>query len=118
MEKQRGLSLGGFIVVCFILILVALLGFKLFTPYVQYFTIQKTLKQIANDPEVKSGTVKDIKLAFVKHSMIDNINAIGADDLDINRDGNDLVLSASYTVKVPLVANISLLIDFNASSNN
>ncbi len=36
--------------------------------------------------------------------------------LEINKDGNDLVLSASYSVKVPLVANVSLLIDFAPTS--
>jgi len=117
MKKQSGLTLGGFIVICFILIFVALLGFKLFTPYMQYLTIQKTLKEIANDPEMKSGNAHDIKMAYVKHSMIDNIDAIGPDDIDIEKDGDTLMLSAAYSVKVPLVANVSLLIDFNASSN-
>jgi len=100
------------------MIFVALLGFKLFGPYVQYFTIQKTLKEIAHDPEMKSGNAHDIKLAYVKHAMIDNIDNVSPDDIDIDKDGDTLILSATYSVKVPLVYNVSLLIDFNASSNN
>jgi len=118
MDKQRGLTLGGFIVICFIVIFVALLGFKLFTPYMQYLTIKKTLQQIANDPEVKSGPIKDVKMAYIKHAMIDNIDAVGPDDLDIEKDGDNLTISAAYSVKVPLFYNVSLLIDFNASSEN
>ncbi|HUO45168.1 MAG TPA: DUF4845 domain-containing protein [Burkholderiales bacterium] len=117
MKKQSGLSLGGFIVVCFVVIFVALLGFKLFTPYTQYLTIQKTFRDIANDPEMKGASVRDIKMAYVKHSMIDNIDSVGPDDIDIEKDGDNITLSAAYSVKVPLVANVSLLIDFNATSN-
>src|SRR5271170_8526308 len=118
MEKQSGLSLIGFIMICFVIIFVALLGFKLFTPYVQYFTVQKTLKDIANDPEMKSGNARDIKAAYVRHSMIDNIDNVSPDDIVIEKDGDNLILTASYSVKVPLIYNVSLLIDFNASSNN
>jgi len=118
MKKQRGLSLSGLIAVCFILIVVALLGFKLFSPYMEFFTIQKTFKEIANDPEVKNGTIKDVRTAFAKHSMIDNTSAIGSDDLEISKDGSDIAISASYSVKVPLFYNISLVIDFNPSSAN
>jgi hypothetical protein len=44
--------------------------------------------------------------------MIESITAIGEDDIEVTKDGNTLVISASYSVKVPLVANVSLLIDF------
>jgi hypothetical protein len=118
MKKQRGVTLSGLIIVCFIIIFVALLGFKLFTPYMQYFTVVKTFKQIANDPEMKGASAHDIKMAYSKHAMIDNIDNVGPDDIDIEKDGDTLILSATYSVKVPLVQNISLLIDFNASSNN
>ena len=118
MKKQNGLTLSGLLIVCFILVFVALLGFKLFTPYMQYITIEKTFKEIANDPEVKNGTIKDVRNSFAKHSIIDNISAIGSDDLDISKNGDDLTISASYSVKIPLFYNISLLLDFSPSSDN
>ncbi len=118
MEKQNGLSLFGFIIACFIVIFVALLGFKLFTPYMQYFTVQKTLKEIAHDPEMKGASPHDIKMAYTRHAMIDNIDNVGPDEIEIEKDGDNLILSAAYSVKVPLFYNISVLIDFNASSNN
>ena len=116
MEKQRGLSLGGFIVVMFLVIMVALLGFKLFTPYSEYFTVQKTLRKMAQDPAAKTWTRRDLGAAYQPYELIDRITAVKAEDIEMTKDGNDVVLSANYSVKVPLVHNISILIDFAPTS--
>jgi hypothetical protein len=115
-KKQRGVSLTGLIVVLVLLGMGAMLGMKLFTPYMQYFAIQKTFKALAQNPELRSGNRRDILNAYQPYSLIDSITAISEDDIEITKDGNRLVLSANYSVKVPLVANFSLLIDFAPSS--
>ena len=116
MKKQRGVSLTGLIVVLVLLGMSAMLGFKLFNPCMQYFTIQKTFKVLAQNPEFRSGNRKDIQNAFQRYALIDGITAISGDDIEVTKNGNTLVLSASYSVKVPLVANVSLLVDFAPSS--
>jgi len=115
-KKQRGITLSGLIIVLVLLGICVALGLKLFTPYMQYFTIQKTFKTLVQNPELKSGNRADILRAYRRYTMIDDITAIGEDDIEVTKDGNTFVLSASYTVKVPLVANVSLLIDFAPSS--
>lgn len=116
MKKQLGVSLSGLILVCFMLVFVALLGFKLFTPYSQYFTLVKTFKILAVNPEVKSGTRGQAMGVWSRYAQIDNITAITGDDIEITKEGNEVVLSASYSVKVPLFANISIMIDFTPTS--
>ena len=116
MKRQRGVSLSGLMIVLFLLIMVALLGFKLFTPYSQYFTIQKVFKAVAAKPEAKSGNRRDIMAAWASYATIENITTINGDDIEVTKDGNNVVISASYSVKVPLFRNISLVIDFNPTS--
>jgi hypothetical protein len=116
MKRQLGVGMSGFIIICFLVVLLAILGFKLFTPYMQYFTIQKTFKALATNPEVKNGTRRDLMQWWSRSTVIDNITAINGDDIEVTKDGNEMVISASYSVKVPLFYNVSLLIDFNPSS--
>ena len=118
MKKQRGVTLSGLIVVLIVLGIVAALGLKLFTPYVQYFSIQKTFKALAENPELKNGNRREILRAYQRYAMIENITSISEDDVEVTKDGNTFVVSASYSVKVPLVANVSLLIDFAPSSDS
>jgi len=115
-KKQRGIALGGLIVVVVLLGMAALLSFRLFVPYTQYFTIQKTFKALTQNPALRSGNRTEILKAYQRYTMIDSITVISEDDIEITKEGNTLTLSAYYTVKVPLVANISLLIDFAPSS--
>jgi hypothetical protein len=116
MNRQKGVTLSGLIIVLFLLMMVALLGFKLFTPYSQYFTIQKVFKAVAAKPEAKSGNRKDVLAAWSSYATVENISTISGEDIEVTKDGNAVVISASYSVKVPLFRNISLLIDFNPTS--
>ncbi len=116
MKKQRGVSLLGLIAVLVLLGVGAMLGFKLFNPYLQYFTIQKTFKALTQNPEIKSGNRREILNAYQRLTLIDSITAIAEDDIEITKAGNTLVISANYSVKIPLVSNFSLVIDFAPSS--
>ena len=62
MKKQYGLSLTGFMVTAFILVIIALLGFKIAPPYMEYYTIKKQIKLVAN--EVSATDRRAVENAF------------------------------------------------------
>ena len=79
--------------------------------------IQKTFKTLAANPEVKSGGKREFVLAWSKFAMTDSeINVLGADDIEVAKEGNEVIITANYTVKVPLFKNISLMFDFAPTS--
>ena len=115
-KSQRGLSFSGFILGAFILVLISITGLKLIPAYIQNAEIKKVFTEIAGDPEMQKASSHDIRMSFNRRASIDNITAIKADDIEIEIDSGKPVLSASYAVKVPLVGNMSLYLDFNPSS--
>jgi hypothetical protein len=116
MRKQRGVTLSGFIVWAVIFIIVALVGFKVGPPYMEFLTIQTQLKAIANDPEGRQGVRRVVEDLFDRRSAIENISSIKAKDIQIQKEGDRVVLSAEYTNCVPLVLNIRVCMDFAPSS--
>jgi Tfp pilus assembly major pilin PilA len=116
MRKQKGMTLIGMLFIAVIIGFTAIIGMKLFPAYLEFFQIKKNLKSIKNQggPEM---TVKDAKLAFEKRAAIDDIKSITANDLEIKGTGADMTIEASYSLKVPLVYNVSACLDFSASSN-
>ncbi len=116
-NKQRGVSLGGLLAVVVVLIVVALVGMKVVPAYIQDKTIKTKFAEVARDPELKNATVRDIQAAFSKRVTTSDITAIKAEDIDVTKDAGGITLSASYTVKVPLFGNASLLLEFNPSSS-
>jgi len=114
--KQRGLSFFGFIFGAVILVLVSITGLKLIPAYMEDMKISNLFTVIANDPEMQKASPRDIRMSFSKRASIDNISAINAEDIEIASEGGRLALSASYAVKVPLVANVSLYLEFSPAS--
>jgi len=116
MHKQKGVSLSGLLVWSAILVFVALLGFKIGPAYVEYFSIRQQFKAIANDPSLSTGLRKDIEIAFYNRAVIENIKAITPKDMEIDKSGDGVVISAAYSVRVPLFGNISACMDFSPTS--
>lgn len=115
-NKQRGVSLEGFSVVIVVFILLAIAALKVVPPYIQDKTIKSKFDEIARDPELKNATVRDIQAAFRRRVTTSDITAIKAEDIEVTKDASGITLSASYVVKIPLVANATLLLEFNPSS--
>jgi len=114
-KKQLGVSMSGLVVGGVILIGVALLGMKLAPSYIEFLSIKKAVNGLAEEKR-NGGTVADIRKGFDLRSQIDGIETVKGSDLEITKDGSDLVISVGYRKEVPLVANMGLYIEFRASS--
>jgi len=117
MHKQRGITLTGFLVFAVIAIAALLLGFKIGPAYMEYLTIQKTLRNLATEPAMKTATRGEFNSAWNARAGMDNIKAIGYDDIQIEKTGSGIVLSAEYSVRVPLFYNLSALMEFKPRSD-
>ena len=116
MRRQRGLGLSGFLLWSVIVVFAVLLGFKVAPAYIEYLIIQKQFKAIANDTALGGAQRPAIERSFSNRSAIEDIKSITPQDLEITKDGDRTVISASYSVRVPLFANISVCLDFYPSS--
>jgi len=112
---QRGVTLMGLIILLFILIFVALLGFKLIPAYIDFHTAKKAINAIAR--ERQGATVAEIRRSFDNRSAIDDIK-VRSSDLEITKQGNEVVIGFAYRKEVPLFANIGIYIDFAASTQD
>ena len=118
MEKQRGLSLIGMLIVSAILIVLALVTFKLLPSYIEYFTIKRVVSDIATSPDMRGASVRDVINAFDRRATIDDITAIRGTDLSIAKVGSGFTIGAAYAVRVPIVGNVSACIDFETEASS
>jgi len=116
MKRQRGVTFVGMIFIAALIILGAIIALKLVPAYIEYATVVQHLREIARSPEAR-GSPREIQMLFSKRAQIDDIRAITADDIEVTRDGDSVVLTASYQTKVKLFGNLSACIDFEASSS-
>ena len=110
---QRGVTLMGLIILLFVVVFVALLGFKLIPAYIDFYTSKKAINAVAR----QGTTAAEIRRSFDNRSAIDDIK-VRSSDLEITKQGNDVVIGFAYRKEVPLFANVGIYIDFAASSKD
>ncbi len=115
-RNQRGLSLSSLLVWSVLLILLAIAIMKLTPIFMEYSTIRKHIATLAQNANAQNHDANAIRLSFNKRAQIDNIQSIGGKDIDIFRQDNRIVLSTQYKKTIPLIPNVSLVIDFEATS--
>jgi len=115
--KQNGVTFGGFIMILALLGGLAIFSMKLIPAYMENGKIQKAFDAITHDPAMQTATVAEIKDSFYKRAnTMDNVTNVTSNDIVIGKEGGKLTLSASYSAKIPLAGNISLLLEFNPSA--
>ena len=116
MKKQRGITLVSLIFVLGLIIMVAVVGIKVAPEVIEYYAVVKDTKATVVDPANKDATVAQIRQNFDKRKSIDNITVVSGGDLDISKEGNDIVIAFAYTRKIPLYGPVSLTIDFEGTT--
>ncbi len=106
----------GMLVIGIIIVFVAIGGLKIAPAYIEYFTVKKAIVGVAQT--TGKGTVGEVRQAFDRRAQIDDIDVISGKDLEITKEGNDIVISFAYPKRIPLFGNVSVVIEFAASSNN
>lgn len=113
MKKQQGLSLIGMILVSAVVIGVAVVGMKVAPSVIEYYSILKHVKTIANSG---ATTVAEVRRAYDTQAVVDETPSIAGADLEITKEGNQLVIYFEYSKKIHLAGNVSIVIDYAGNS--
>lgn len=114
-NRQLGVTLSGMMVVSVVVAVLALLGLKVVPEYMEHRQIVSAVRKVAAAADATAGVTK-IREAFDRQANVDYISAITAAELDITKEGGTVVISFSYEKRIPLFANVSLLLEFEGSS--
>lgn len=114
-SRQRGITLTNAILGMVALAFIGLFAAKLTPAYIEYFAVQKILKAMDSSGETK-GSVTEIRNAFARRNNIENVQAVAPNDLEITKEGGEVVVTAAWSVKIPVVANFNACLDFTVST--
>lgn len=115
MRNERGLSLSGLIVVLAVLGFFGLLAAKLMPAYLEYFQVKKIFAAMEQNGDTK-GNVRDIRAAYDRRNAIEDVKSVHGEDLEVTKQGGDTIVTATWSVKVPIMYNASACLDFNVTT--
>jgi hypothetical protein len=109
---QRGISIMGLLTVLIILGVLALFAMRVIPSFLEFRTAKTAIELIARSTQNPG----DVRRAFENRAAIDNIQTIRPQDLEITREGNQVVIAFAYRKEVPLFGAVGLYIDYAANS--
>ncbi|MBL8459902.1 DUF4845 domain-containing protein [Zoogloea sp.] len=117
-KSQSGLSLIGVLFVGAVLGFLVILGLKLVPVMTEYYGVKRSINAVASEADPQNASVPQLRNAFAKRASIDDVSSVAASDLDITKEDGRIVISVDYSRKIPLFSNVSLVIDFSATTGS
>jgi len=112
--RQRGLSMIGFLFVAAVVVVCVMVGFRVLPAYVEYMSVEKALGQALADAK-DLNSAAEIRRAFQNRVDSGYIESVQGSDIEVTKSKNEVTASVTWSRKLPLVANVSLWLDFDAS---
>ena len=115
MRKQSGISLMNLIIGLGVLGFLGVMAAKLLPSYVEYFAVKKMFASMEQAGDLK-GSVRDIRASFERRNAIEDVKSVRGEDLEVTKEGGEAVVTATWSVRVPMVHNVSTCLDFTVTT--
>ena len=113
--RQRGMSMLGFLFVTVVVVVCVMVGFRVLPAYIEYYSVKQALEQALADAK-NVDSAAEVRTAFQKRADAGYIESVSGRDVDVVKSKNEVTASASWTRKLPMVANVSLWLEFEATA--
>lgn len=105
----------GFLFTAIVAVAVVMIGFRMVPPYIEYFTVKKIMAKTLDDSK-QGFSLYQFRRDFDLKASADYIDSVQGSDIQVTKEGNSLVATASWTRTLHLVGNVSLLLEFEATA--
>ena len=111
-NNQRGLGLWGWVFVLSVIGVVAMVTLQLVPIYLAEISIQKVVKQTANDPANASAPIQTLRNNMRTRWDVEGITTLDVNEVTLEKYGAGRALKYDYEARAHLFANISLVVEF------
>jgi hypothetical protein len=109
---QAGISFIGLLFVVGLLAVLGVVGAQVFPTVVEYQAILKAVQKAANE----GSTVAQVRQIYDKAADIDSITSVTAKDIQVGKDGDNVVVSFAYNKEIHLFGPAFLLLKYAGQS--
>lgn len=112
MNKQKGLTFIGFVMLLAILGFFAYAAMRLVPIYTEYFAVKSAMKAVAAESGSAQMQPGDIRNKLIKRFDVSYVTSVNPNDIRVRRDRNPSITIA-YEVRKPFISNVDLVVSFS-----
>ncbi len=110
-KQQRGMTFLGLIIVGVLLALAGVVFAQVVPTYIEFLAVQKAVAKAS-----AGETVAEVRSIFDKAATIDDIRSITAKNLEVSKEGNQVVVSYAYERDIHLAGPAYLVMRYQGRS--
>ena len=115
-KTQAGLTILGFMLVAAVVIIFAMVGFRVVPSYIEYYSVKKSL-----DDTMRSGTVEPSNLVAFRSELARRLQTsyvenVKANDAIVQRVGNQITAELAWERRLHMFGNAYILLEFEVTS--
>ena len=114
-DKQRGMSLIGFILSLALGLFVAFLGMKIGPIYLENYSVVNAMQNLAAEPGSAKLSMQQARSKLLFQMNLSYVGSnVQAKHITLNR-GNGVNLRVAYEVREPIIGNLDVIVTFDKS---
>ena len=113
---QRGLTILGFLLLAAVVVIFAMVGFRVVPSYVEYYSVKKALDDTMRGGNVDPNNLGAFRAELARRLQTSYVEDVKSADAVIQRVGNRITAELAWERRLHMVGNAYILLEFQVTS--
>jgi len=114
--RQRGLTILGFMLVAAVVVVFAMVGFRVVPSYVEYFSVKKALEDTMRGGTADPNNPAAFRAELARRLQTSYVEDVKASDALLQRSGAQVTAELAWERRLHLFGNMYILLEFETSA--
>jgi hypothetical protein len=115
-REQAGLTIFGFLVAAAVVVIFALVGFRVIPSYVEYYSVKKALEDTMRGSSADANNPAAFRAELERRLQTSYVENVQARDAILQRSGTGTTAELSWERRLHMVGNAYILLEFEVSA--
>jgi hypothetical protein len=115
-KRQQGLTIFGFVLVAAVVVIFAMVGFRVIPAYVEYFSVQRALQDTMRNSGADPNNPAAFRNELARRLQTSYVEEVKATDAIIQRTGTGVTAEIAWERRLHMFGNAYILLEFETSA--
>jgi len=117
-KAQTGLTILGFILVAAVVIIFAMVGFRVVPSYIEYYSVKKSLDDTMRSGSIDPNNLQSFRSELARRLQTSYVENVKANDAIVQRSGNQISAELAWERRLHMFGNAYILLEFEVTSTH
>ncbi|HEX4884655.1 MAG TPA: DUF4845 domain-containing protein [Casimicrobiaceae bacterium] len=116
-RRQAGLTILGFLLTAAVVVIFAMVGFRVVPSYVEYYSVKKALEDTMRGGGADPNNPAEFRKELARRLQTGYVENVKAADATLVRSGSQIIAELAWERRLHMFGNASILLEFETSAS-